>query len=143
MSWTRAIFRLVGVALVLGLSTAALATTIAPGFTAPIRLAGTAGGDERATRFGVSPDGVCTGWIPGAPQHTFDLTAAQDLRIAVSAPADTTLVLRGPSGLRCNDDANGHDPALAGTFEAGRWLVYVGSYERTARTAYTLTVTPR
>lgn len=127
----------------LSISAAAAATTIAPGFTSPVRLSGTAGGDDRATRLGVSPDGVCTGWIPAAPQHTLTLTDAQALRVAVTAPADTTLVLRGPTGLRCNDDASGHDPAVLGTFAAGTWQVYVGTYERTARTAYTLTVTPR
>jgi hypothetical protein len=130
-------------ALVLVASSAAVATTLAPGFASPVQFMGTSGGDDRATRFGVSPDGVCTGWIPEQPQHTLTLTETQALRVHVAAPADTTLVMHGPAGSRCNDDRNGHDPGLDATFEAGTWQVYVGSYDRTARTAYTLTITPQ
>ena len=124
------------------LCAAGWAQAVAPGFSS-LRLSGSAGGSVRATRYGNTADGFCTGWIGAAPNHT--LTLERDfasLTLAVTAPSDTTLVVLGPTGTRCSDD-NGTDPnpRISGRFAAGEYRVFVGSYEEGQTVRYTLDVT--
>ena len=117
--------------------------TIAPELGGPVQLSGTAGGDIRATRFGNTSDGFCTGWIDATPNHVVTLEQPfEDLSFIVNAPSDTTLVVLGPNGTRCNDDASedGHDPMIRGAWVAGDYRVYVGSYEEGQRIRYSLTL---
>ncbi len=133
----------------IALSVAAMAwaTTTAvgpPSPGSPIELRGTAGGSDRATRLGSTAWGMCRGWIPREPQHEITLTRdASSMQLAVRAPSDTTLVVRGPDGLRCQDDANGFDPAIAGAWSSGVYQVWVGAYEEGAAVDYVLTVSAR
>lgn len=91
--------------------------------------------------FGNSPDGLCTGWIGNAPNHTLSLGSAfSQLKFEIDAPSDTTLIVKGPSGVRCIDDANGFNPRLSGNFAPGSYEVYVGSYDESVTVQYTLTV---
>ena len=101
---------------------------------------GTAGGDRRATRFGVTDDGVCTGYIADDPNHVFVVDGSVNMRVSVTAPSDTTLVIRGPDGARCSDDVDGFNPAIDGRWSAGEYEVFVGSYERGERIQYRLTL---
>lgn len=133
---------LLGVGALLLAGPRASATNLAPGFE-PLRLAGTAGGTVRATRFGNTSDGFCTGWIDATPSHVITLDeAVDDLVMEVEAPSDTTLVVLGPTGTRCNDDANDEtsNPRIRGSWAAGEYRVYVGAYEEGQRIRYTLTV---
>ena len=118
----------------------AVGQTLAPGF-GQTTLSGLAGGTVRAVRHGNTGDGMCQGWVASSPNHTFELTAATSLTIAVAAPSDTTLVVLGPDGPRCNDDsATSHNPQISGRFAAGEYRVYVGSYEEGQSIRYTLTL---
>ena len=100
---------------------------------------GPAGGSQRAVRHGVTDWGVCTGWIAQEPNHVVTLTDDfAQLRIAVQAPEDTTLVITGPGGVRCSDDGDGDNPVIEGEWEAGRYEIFVGSYARNAQVAYTI-----
>jgi hypothetical protein len=136
------VLALATVVVVLVVGVGADATTLVPGFE-PLRLTGVAGGTVRATRFGNTDEGFCTGWIDATPNHEFTLEQAFDtLTLEVSAPSDTTLIVLGPTGTRCNDDAtdDNPNPQLRGAWAAGQYRVYVGSYEEGQRIRYTLTV---
>lgn len=109
-----------------------------------VRLSGTAGGEARGTRFGVSSTGVCTGWIPERAQHQIELGEASSWRIAVRAPGDTTLIITDGENLWCNDDSDGsvHPEVVAG-IPPGRYDIYVGAWEAGDRIPYTLTLEAR
>lgn len=122
------------------MASAAAAQSLSPGF-GEFTVSGLAGGNTRAVRHGNTPDGMCQGWIASSPNHTFELSATTQLTLRVSAPSDTTLVVLGPDGARCNDDAgNSHDPAISGSFRSGQYRVFVGSYEEGQSIRYNLTL---
>jgi hypothetical protein len=118
----------------------AVATTLAPGFAPdPMTVTGTAGGPIQASTLGVD----CRGVVGLVPNHTFTLTAPfPSLRFSVTAPADTTMAVRSPSGqVFCNDDTNGLNPEITNAFPAGEVQVYVGMYNQSAPpAAYSMTV---
>lgn len=117
------------------------AQNLAAGF-GTLRLSGVAGGSVRAVRFGNTSDGFCTGWIGSSPNHTITLTQPiSSMSIAVRAPSDTTLVILGPTGTRCNDDdGNNPNPRVSGAFAAGEYRIFVGSYEEGQNIRYSLEV---
>lgn len=86
----------------------------------------------------------CVGWIARNPDHVVDLEGRFGfLRVFVQSGTDTTLVVRTPSGrFLCDDDTYGRQPALEqGSWEPGRYLVWVGSYDQGASGHYTLGLT--
>ncbi|NOY91382.1 MAG: hypothetical protein GXP55_09235 [Deltaproteobacteria bacterium] len=111
------------------------------GFTPdPHRLAGTSGGAISASDLG--PD--CQGWVARQPDHILNLqTRTRFFRIFADSRSDITLVVRAPDGRwLCNDDTNGTNPALEGeSWNAGRYLIWVGSYNRGEHASYTLGLT--
>jgi hypothetical protein len=104
---------------------------LSPGFIPdPSTLTGVAGGPVDGGGYGSTADGPCRGTIPSAPSH--QLTLTDDfayLRVHVESGGDTTLVVLGPDGTRCNDDTSGLDPEIAGYWSAGVHDIYVGSYD--------------
>lgn len=85
--------------------------------------------------------GPCVGWIPLRPNHQIVLTEDfRRLEISVTSSSDTTLVVHGPGGTRCNDDTNGLDPALSGEWMAGTYNVYVGTFTTGVPIDYQLTL---
>ena len=66
-----------------------------------------------------------------------NVTAAiPNLTLLVQAPdpADTTLVVRTPTGAYlCNDDTTGYNPAISGAFAPGTYEVFVGAYSSDSR----------
>lgn len=109
-------------------------TLAGPGFTPnPTTTTGMAGGVQQASIL----DPSCVGNVPMTPQHTVTVGAAIPLlRILVNAgtSADTTLVVRTPSGAYvCNDDSGDPGNGLNPTVEIpnaapGDYAVYVGGY---------------
>lgn len=80
----------------------------------------------------VTPEG-CAGRIDAA-RPDLAVTVAEGapaLHLRVRSEADTTLVVRAPSGeLFCDDDSFGLDPALSlSAPEAGAWAVWLGVFE--------------
>ena len=117
-----------------GGSAAATPLNLAPGFSpALITATGSADGITDAS----SLDANCRGQIPIVPQHVLNVTAAiPNLTLLVDAPepADTTLVVRTPTGAYlCNDDATGYNPAISGAFAPGTYEVFVGAYSSDSR----------
>lgn len=105
---------------------------------AAARLEGEAGGPRNAVDLRYD----CAGWIATAPDHVVEVTAAMEVGFVVSAPGDTTLVLRGPNDtLFCADDTDGLDPAIRQLVPAGRWEVHVGTWAAQERIPYVLRVT--
>jgi len=103
------------------------ALPISPGFADPMILHGVAGGPRDApSAFGAD----CRGQVPLLPSHRLELLSSYSyLRIMVRGDDDLTLVVRTPGGLsRCNDDSDGLNPMVDGSFEPGIYDVYVGRY---------------
>jgi hypothetical protein len=78
----------------------------------------------------VAGDG-CRGFITPQPDVVLNLQSASPwFRVYVTSSSDTTLVLRKPNGtVQCNDDTYGTNPAIEGAFPAGRYQIWVGSYQ--------------
>lgn len=118
------------------LGTLAVATGFLPD---PQVVEGQAGGavDARAIQ------GQCAGFIPQAPHFVIETTTPfAFLRIAVgSRGEDSTLVVQRADGsVLCNDDAQGLEPMVEGSFPVGRHRVWVGTYSQGARFPFRLGV---
>ncbi|HEV7264835.1 MAG TPA: hypothetical protein VGN83_07945 [Falsiroseomonas sp.] len=91
-----------------------------------------AGGDMDAAAAGLGAD--CVGWIdPARADVTLTYTAGQfPLFISAASQADTTLVVRDPSGQwHCNDDMTGVDPGVVLQRPAsGEYRIWVGTLDR-------------
>lgn len=104
----------------------------------PATIAGMSGGPADAP---TSNNSACLGFTGELPDHI--LTLAQTipmLRVAVASEGDTTLLIHGPYGWTCNDDANGFNPALETEFPAGTYRIWVGSYNMGEYHDYSLSV---
>lgn len=111
---------------------------LTPGFMPDPRVArGMAGGPVPAQ----SLDPSCLGHLAQQPNHVLQLGGAfPRLRVVVSSPQDTTLVIRAPDGsFRCVDDANGElNPIVDGPFAPGVYSVWVGHYQANAVAPYVI-----
>ena len=126
--------------------------TLTPGFGSQ-SLSGVSGGQTGvpagqvdASTYGDTATGPCRGWIAAAPDHMMILNAAfTSLAIEVTATGggDTALVIAGPGGAWCNDDTNGLNPSVVGTFGPGTYSVWVASYSVSQNHAYTITFSDR
>ena len=107
------------------------------GFTPdPHKVTGTSGGAVEAS--GLNPS--CAGYVDSTPDHLFQAQSAfSNLRVLAHSDQDITLVIQKPDGsYMCNDDAEGTDPIVTGSFPAGTYKVFIGSYEAGANSQYTL-----
>ncbi len=88
---------------------------------------------------------LCLGFGHEQPDYTFTLSEPMpQLQIAVdSSGQDTTLLVQGPSGVSCNDNADRstRDAAISGKdWPEGTYRVWVGSFNSGDRLGYTLRV---
>jgi hypothetical protein len=102
----------------------------------------------------------CFGLVGDSPGHRLTLDSQLNLNVQIVALnsalednngdglsdpdplLDTTLVITGPGGPYCNDDANGLNPSLNLILEAGQYDLFVGTFtEEEEPVNYTLTVT--
>jgi len=88
-------------------------------------------------------DPACRGWIAQRPDHILQLDSAFDyMRLEAAATQDTTIVVRGPGGIRCDDDSAGNrNPRIDGSWAPGRYEVWIGSYQQGEFSRYQLTAT--
>ncbi|MDP3275813.1 MAG: hypothetical protein Q8Q09_11495 [Deltaproteobacteria bacterium] len=89
-------------------------------------------------------DSNCRGYVFTPPTWNVNVSApAGDVRFMVTSAADTTLMVRTPSGaVMCNDDANGLNPMVTvSNAEIGQYTVWVGIYQPNSRNLYQLTAT--
>jgi hypothetical protein len=110
----------------------------------PMQITGNSGGEIPVTRVVVqkrTPTGLCLGYISPQPNHILTLeTFFNYLAITVDSLQDTTLIVQGPGGIWCNDDTQGHNPAIAGQWQPGSYHIWVGSYAMTQADDYTLLI---
>ena len=114
-------------------------TALTPGFSPdPMILRGSAGGPTDAS----TQNPMCRGFVGLLPSHTLQLASPMPLRILAHSDADTTLVVRLADGsYLCNDDTDGHDPVVEGSFPAGDHDVFVGTYSSGSSAPYALGLT--
>ncbi|TVR00996.1 MAG: hypothetical protein EA398_10850 [Deltaproteobacteria bacterium] len=120
--------------------------SIAPGFMPdPREFRGNSGGSVDGTTHGSTSHGPCRGMISVNPDHIMTLESGFPyLRVtATSEAGDTTMVIHGPDGYRCNDDFEGLNPGIEGEWPAGQYRIWIGSYGRgsTSNYPYVLRVT--
>ncbi|MEM6954432.1 MAG: hypothetical protein AAF411_11055 [Myxococcota bacterium] len=105
----------------------------------PYALEGRAVGRISSRRLGL-PDS-CPGFWSRQPQHYVSMPRGfRYFRLDAVASDDTTLAIVTPDGqVLCDDDGAGNlNPRLHGSFPAGTYAVYVGTYRRGRRTNYAL-----
>lgn len=108
----------------------------------PQVLNGTSGGAIEAYNLGETTWGGCRGYLSDQPDHVMNLgTAFSYLRVEVASQGDSTLVINGPDGWRCNDDAVGLNPRIDGAWGPGIYRIWVGSYSSGMSNPYTITFT--
>ncbi len=119
--------------------------SISPGFSpAPIRVQGVGGGSASIAQIAGRPEtanGPCVGFTNAKPNHNLVLNSSfNHLRIQVESREDTTLLVRGPGGIWCNDDFRGKNPGLAGEWLPGTYEIWVGAYGKDKQASYTLSI---
>lgn len=87
---------------------------------------------------------MCLGYGSPSPDHLLVLKQnVNKLRLQVNSRRDTTLLIKGPGNrLYCLDDsAKGKDAGwVANQLPAGKYSIWVGSFERGQQFRYTVTV---
>lgn len=72
--------------------------------------------------------GPCTGFIDQEPDHRLTLTEYFNfLSLEIQSTEDTSLVIRGPGGIWCNDDYSNKNPGIAGQWLSGTYDVWIGA----------------
>lgn len=97
----------------------------------PAVVRGISGGDVPAEEVAGRPEtatGACIGFIDSEPDHRMTLnTPFQLLSLRVQATDDTTLVVRGPGGVWCNDSYTDWNPGIVGQWLSGTYDIWIGS----------------
>lgn len=110
----------------------------------PIVLQGTSNGLIPVSQVAGRQDtenGPCVGFTQSQPDHTLVLNSRfNSLSIQVQSAEDTTLLVRGPGGTWCNDDAQGKNPGLTGQWLPGTYRIWVGSYQKGQSRPYTIRI---
>jgi hypothetical protein len=108
---------------------------------------GISGGAEETTKVSgraKTETGDCIGFVDALPDHKITLTNSfKFLNLKVLSSGDTVLLIRGPGGSWCNDDANGRNPAISGEWLKGTYEIWIGSYELNSSHPYLLQITEK
>lgn len=87
---------------------------------------------------------MCLGYGSTSPDHMLILKkSVTQLKLQVNSNRDTTLLIKGPGNrLYCLDDsAKGKDAGwVADQLPAGKYAIWVGSFERGQQFRYSVTV---
>lgn len=118
---------------------------LTPGFSPQlIEINGVTGGSVAAPQIvGTtdSPTGQCVGYADRQPDYILALGQFfTGLQVRVESNNDTTLMVQGPGGVWCNDDANSQDPVISGQWQEGNYLIWVGSYQANQYYPFTLLI---
>lgn len=120
--------------------------TLSPAFAPdPASVRGISGGPQSANEVAGRSDtitGPCNGFIDQQPDHRMVLTQFFNyLKLQIQSTDDTTLVIRGPGGIWCNDDYSGKNPGIAGQWLSGTYDIWVGSYNQEGYYPYVMEMT--
>ncbi len=113
----------------------------------PQILKGISGGGAETTKIAgraQTETGECIGFVDTLPDHKITLTSDfKFLQLKVLSPGDTVLLIKGPGGSWCNDDANDRNPAIAGEWQKGIYEIWIGSYEVNSSYPYLLQISEK
>jgi hypothetical protein len=106
--------------------------TVAPQFSPEsARMHGFSGGAVAAGELAgraATATGPCTGFIDQEPDHRLTLTQFFNfLSLEIQSSEDTSLVIRGPGGIWCNDDYSNKNPGIAGQWLSGTYDIWIGA----------------
>ena len=116
---------------------------LTPGFSPnPFTVNGVSGGSisaEEIVGTSATATGSCVGFVDRQPDHTLVLEHFfVSLELRIDSNEDTTMVILGPGGIWCNDDAYTHNPRVSGQWLNGVYHIWAGSYQPDAYYPYTL-----
>ena len=111
----------------------------------PLVVEGTSGGRAIAkeiTQTENTATGYCDGYVRPQPNHVLELESFfESLRLEVESPADTTILIKGPGGVWCNDDTSSANPMIEGQWQPGIYQVWIGSYQANSNNEYQIRIT--
>ena len=119
--------------------------TLSPNFSPdPRTLRGISGGAVPASKVAGRAEtatGSCMGFVDEKADHKVVLTSFfKNLSIQVESPQDTTIAIKGPGGVWCNDDYQGKNPGISGQWLPGSYQIWVGSYQKNKETPYIIRI---
>lgn len=86
--------------------------------------------------------GYCDGYVNSQPNHLLKLESFwQSLRLEINSQADTTILVKGPGGIWCNDDSGTVNPIIEGQWQPGLYQIWVGSYQANVKNNYQIKIT--
>ncbi len=111
----------------------------------PLVVKGNSGGSVIAKEISQTENtatGYCDGYVRSQPNHVIKLESFFDsLRLEVESSADTTILVKGPGGVWCNDDAGSANPIIEGQWQPGIYQVWIGSYQANSNNKYRIRIT--
>ena len=111
----------------------------------PLTIMGTSGGGIKLAEIaktGNTATGYCDGYADIQPNHLLEIESLFDsLRLEVTSSADTTVLVKGNSGVWCNDDAGSANPIIEGQWQQGLYKVWVGSHQPNTSNNYQIQIT--
>lgn len=85
--------------------------------------------------------GNCRGHLPRTPSAAIETAEPIALSVTTESSTDLVMAIRYPDGTYvCDDDSNGNQPRIVGTFPPGRSLVFVGTFGTGSAIPYQLLV---
>ena len=113
--------------------------------TKPLTIKGVSGGiitAQEISQTEKTTTGYCDGYVNQQPNHLLKLESfGEFLRLEVASQADTTILVKGPGGVWCNDDADTTNPVIEGQWQPGLYQVWVGSYQANSKNDYQIKIT--
>lgn len=89
-----------------------------------------------------TPTGPCLGFVDEQADHQLELTGFFDfLDLQIQSAEDTTLVVRGPGGVWCNDNYTTRNPGIAGQWLPGLYEIWIGSHRANGYYPYIIRMT--
>ncbi|MEM7761382.1 MAG: hypothetical protein AAF298_25115 [Cyanobacteria bacterium P01_A01_bin.40] len=111
----------------------------------PVVIDGTSGGAIKAQEIAQTTKtatGFCDGYVSYQPNHLLKLESFfAYLRLEINSQADTTIIIKGPGGVWCNDDAGTANPMIEGQWQVGLYQVWIGSYYENTDHNYQIKIT--
>ena len=111
----------------------------------PLIIKGNSGGTiiaKEITQTENTATGYCDGYVRSQPNHILKLESFfESLRLEVESSADTTILVKGPGGVWCNDDASSANPMIEGQWQPGTYQVWIGSYQADRSDNYQIKIT--
>ena len=111
----------------------------------PLTVRGMSGGSIPAKKISGradTPTGACTGYMDKEPDHILRLKNKFDyMKMLIESPEDTTLIIKGPGGIWCNDEFEEKNPGIVGEWLPGEYELWVGSYNKDNIFPYTVKIT--